>query len=131
MLLFVVDLETVKILGAALGSIKTITDIAGTISNAQLRQELNGKIADLQTAILTARQKMLEMQEQYEQLLQENKRLTAQLSDTVDAEPCPRCRRKGWHVESSRPAGEFADLGVSQRQYKCHFCGFTESKFSH
>ena len=75
-----VDLETVKLLGAALGSIKTITDIAETITNAQLRKELNGKIADLQTAILTARQKMLEMQEQYEQVLQENKHLKAQLA---------------------------------------------------
>ena len=98
-----VDLETVKLLGAALGSIKTITDIAGTITNAQLRHELNGKIAALQTAILTARQEMLEMQEQYEQVLQANKQLKAQLAEAVEAEPCPRCHRKGWNLESSQP----------------------------
>src|ERR1039457_6896939 len=98
-----VDFETVKTLGTAIASIKTITDIAGTITNAQLRQELNGKIADLQTAILTARQKMLEMQEQYEQVLQENKHLKAQLAEVVEAEPCPHCHRKGWNVESSQP----------------------------
>ena len=126
-----VDLETVKLLGAALGSIKTITDIAGTITNAQLRQELNGKIADLQTAILTARQKTLEMQEQYEQVLQENKHLKAQLAEVVEAEPCPHCHRKGWNVESSQPDPLFGDLGGSRRVYKCQFCGFTESKIVH
>jgi TolA-binding protein len=71
----VVDIETFKTLGTALTSIKTISDIAATITNAQLRQELNGKIADLQGAIITARQQMLEMQEKYEQVLEENKQL--------------------------------------------------------
>jgi uncharacterized protein with PIN domain len=122
-----VDLETVKLLGAALGSIKTITDIAGTITNTQLRQELNSKIADLQTAILTARQKMLEMQGQYEQVLQENKQLKAQLAETVEAEPCPRCRRKGWRVQSSEPDAMFGELGAVRRLYECDFCRFSES----
>lgn len=70
-----VDLETVKTFGTALGSIKTITDIAATIKNAQLRQEMNSKIAELQGTLLTARQQMLEMQEKYERVLLENKEL--------------------------------------------------------
>ena len=84
-----------------------------------------------QTAILTARQKMLEMQEQYEQLLQENKQLKAQLAEAGEEEPCPRCRRKGWHVESSEPDPVFGDLGGFRRVYKCEFCDFTESKIVH
>jgi hypothetical protein len=70
-----VDFETVKTLGTAIASIKTITDIAATVTNAQLRQELNGKIADLQSTLLAARQQMLAMQEKYEQVLLENKLL--------------------------------------------------------
>ena len=70
-----VDFGIVSAFGAALNSIKTITDIASTITNAKLKQELNGKIADLQGEILTARQQMLGMQEEYEHLLQENKEL--------------------------------------------------------
>jgi len=71
----VVDIESIKTLGAALTSIKTITDIAATITNARLRQDLNGKIADLRGVIITARQQVLEMQDKYERVLQENKRL--------------------------------------------------------
>jgi TolA-binding protein len=70
-----VDVDTLKTLGTALGGIKAITDIAATITNAKLRQEMNGKIADLQGTLLMARQQMLEMQEKYEQVLQENKKL--------------------------------------------------------
>jgi hypothetical protein len=58
-----------KTLGATLTSIKTITDIAATITNAQLRPELNGKIADLQNMILAARQQMLEIQGKYGRVL--------------------------------------------------------------
>lgn len=70
-----VDIEILKTLGTAITSIKAISDIAGTITNAQLRQELNGKIADLQGVIIAARQQTLEIQEKYERVLQENKEL--------------------------------------------------------
>jgi hypothetical protein len=124
----VVDPETVKLLGAALGSVKTIADIAGTITNVKLRQELNGQIADLQNAIFTARQKLLDMQEQYERLLHENKQLKAKLADTVEADPCPSCHRKGWHVVSSEADSMFGELGAFRRLYKCEFCAFSESQ---
>jgi hypothetical protein len=70
-----VDIDTLKTFGTALGSIKTITEIAASISNAKLRQEMNGKIAELQDTLLAARQQMLEMQEKYELVLKENKQL--------------------------------------------------------
>src|SRR5689334_11454273 len=69
------DTDTLKTFGTALGSIKTIADIAATISNAKLRQEMNGKIAELQGTLIAARQQMLEMQERYEVVLKENKQL--------------------------------------------------------
>jgi hypothetical protein len=74
------DFETIKTLGTALSSLKTIADIANTISNTQLRSELNGKIGDLQSAIFNARQQSLEMQDKYEAALREVKNLRAKLN---------------------------------------------------
>lgn len=68
-------LETVQTLGAALTGIKTLADIASTVKNAEVRQELNTKIADLQGTLIAARQEMLELQDKYEQVLRENKQL--------------------------------------------------------
>jgi len=73
------DFETIKTLGIALSSLKTIADIANTITNTQLRTELNGKIGDLLSAIFNARQQSLEMQEKYEAALKEVKELRATL----------------------------------------------------
>jgi len=71
----VVDIEILKSLGTAVTSIKAISDLAATITNVQLRQELNGKIADLQGVVIAVRQQMLEIQEKYERLLEERKEL--------------------------------------------------------
>ena len=60
-----------------LAGVKTISDIATTITNAGLRQELNSKIADLQGAIIATRQQIMEMQDRYEAVVAENKRLKA------------------------------------------------------
>jgi hypothetical protein len=48
----------------------------------------------------------------------------------VHAQPCPKCFNPSWRVESSAPDQTFGILGVSNRVYKCDFCGFTESKLS-
>ena len=43
-------------------------------------------------------------------------------------EPCPKCFKNGWHIESSAPDDTFGVLGVAKRLYRCHLCGFSESK---
>lgn len=68
-------LETVQTLGAALTGIKTLADIASTVKNTEVRQELNSKIADLQGTLISAREAMLELQDKYAQILRENKQL--------------------------------------------------------
>jgi hypothetical protein len=125
----VVDFETIKMLGGALASIKTITDIAATITDAQLRQELNGKIADLQSAVLTARQQMLEMQEKYEQVLRENKQLKETAApkekpqrmwgcykfDGEDGLFCTACYdTKGRRIQTTRINSNFRQCPVCQ-----------------
>jgi hypothetical protein len=70
-----VVLETIQTLGAALAGIKSLADIASTVKNTEVRQELNAKIAELQGTLISARQAMLELQDKYEQILRENKQL--------------------------------------------------------
>jgi len=62
-------------IGPAIAGIKSLTEIASMITDVKIRQELNGKIADLQGALISTRQQILDMQEQYEEILRENKLL--------------------------------------------------------
>ena len=51
----------------------------------------------------------------------------APFKDT-EGEPCPKCFKRGWYIESSAPDPTFGVLGVANRLYKCRFCGFRENK---
>jgi hypothetical protein len=65
----------IQTITAALSAMKSLADIAKGIQNAEVRQELNGKIADLQGTLISARQAMLDLQDKYELVLRENKLL--------------------------------------------------------
>jgi predicted nucleotide-binding protein len=45
-----------------------------------------------------------------------------------EGERCPKCLRNGWRIESNKLDPLFGALGVTQRLYRCHFCGFSEPK---
>lgn len=68
-------IETVQAIAAALTGIKTLADVASTVKDTKVRQELNGKIADLQGTLISTRQAILELQDKYEQVLRENRQL--------------------------------------------------------
>lgn len=108
-----VDIDTLKTLGTALTSIKAITDVAAPITNAKLRQEMNGKIAELQGTLLTARQQMLEMQEKYVQVLQENKKLR-----DVAATPKAKPRTKWGCYKFDGEDGLFCTASLRGRAYR-------------
>ena len=48
--------------------------------------------------------------------------------ESTEGEPCPKCHKRGFQLESSREDPTFGVLGVIRRLYKCSFCGFTEEK---
>lgn len=77
------DLDSIKALGSALSGLGTgigaLVGVADKINNAQLRQEMNGKIADLQSVVINARTQSMEVQEKYEAALKEVRALKAKL----------------------------------------------------
>jgi hypothetical protein len=74
------------------------------VASTKRRQELNGKIADLQTAILTARQKMLEMQDEYEKVLQESKQLKEM---AIEREKLRKHQNVYWKIGNASLDGPF------------------------
>jgi hypothetical protein len=73
------DANALTVLGSVLGGLNSIASLAEKINNVQLRQEMNGKIADLQSTVIKARTESIEILDRYETALKENKRLREQL----------------------------------------------------
>jgi len=117
-------------IGAALGSAKAILELLRNANDAQLAMKISSEVANVQGRLIDVQQQALTLQNENQDLRDEIRRLKAKLAETVDAEPCPSCRRKGWHVESTQPDPVFGDLGSSRRLYRCSFCGFSESKLA-
>jgi predicted nucleotide-binding protein len=99
-------------------------------NDAQLAMKMSSEVANVPGRLTDVRQQALALQNENQGLRDEIRELNARLAEAVEAEPCPRCHRKGWHVESSEPDLVFGDLGSSRRTYKCHLCGFSESKLT-
>jgi regulator of replication initiation timing len=117
-------------LGAALSSAKTILDLMKNAKDAQLAIKISSEIANLQGRLIDVQQQVFGLQEENQKLREEARELKAKLADVAEMEACPKCRKKAWHVESSRPDPDLGDLGVSLRIYKCDSCGFSENRAS-
>lgn len=117
-------------ISAAFTSVRAILDLLKNANDAQLAMKISSEVANLQGRLIDVQQRALSLQNENQDLRDQIGRLNVKLAETVEADPCPSCRKKGWHVESTAPADEFAILGVSRRFYKCSFCGFTEPKFA-
>jgi len=88
-----------------------------------------GATIEAQERIMELRQAALELQEENIRLRNEVAGLNSRVKELeqVDGEPCPRCRKRTWIVESSQPDPIFGRLGGSQRKYRCTDCGFSET----
>ena len=87
-------------------------------------------------ATLEAQEKIMELREAALELQEENIGLKNQILElqekvrkleSFEGEPCPKCRKPAWVVESSAPDLQFGSLGGIRRNYKCTECGFSES----
>ncbi|WP_114277903.1 hypothetical protein [Thioalbus denitrificans] len=88
-------------------------------------------------ATIEAQEKIMELREAALELQEENINLKNQVIElqgkvrkleSFEGEPCPKCRKPAWVVESSKPDPQFGDLGGIRREYRCTECGFTESQ---
>lgn len=103
----------------ALPSYKDIVDLlkkGATIEAQEKIMELRESALELQEENINLKHQVLELQGKVRKL------------EALEGEPCPKCRKPAWAVESSMPDSEFGDLGGIRRVYKCSECGFTESQ---
>ena len=102
----------------ALPNYKDIIDLVKTGATIEAQE----KIMELRQSALAIQEKNVELQNRVLELEARVKEL-----ESAEGEPCPRCRKKSWVVETSAPDRTFGDLGGVRRTYKCAECGLTES----
>lgn len=114
--------EIIASITSAIAIVKNLSKLSDKLKNA----ELNGLIADLSLEMSELKMRMSELVDENTQL-----KAAARALDSPVHDPCPRCGKRTWKVESSRPDRDFGDMGGMIRTYKCAECAFTEDKFSH
>lgn len=107
---------------AALGTLKGLTELVSSVSNAKIKTELNNKIIELQGSMIRVQQEMLEMQDKYEAVLRENKHLKEATVPRPKGKPkwgcyelegeeglfCPTCYdTKGQKIQTTRLNSRF------------------------
>jgi len=63
-------------------------------------------------------------------LMEENLELQQRIKElqSTEGDLCPRCRKRGWQIESSERDEVYGIVGGIRRTYKCSFCGFSEEE---
>jgi len=106
--------------------------VTSAITTAKKLKELADKVRDSEFKSLLAdlSLELAEVKTQLAGVMNENTQLKTKVRELESAEgdPCPKCRKRGWHVESSEPDRQFGPLGGIRRTYKCSLCGFSESQ---
>ena len=109
-----------------------IASISSAISLATRLKAINENIKDAEFSNLLAdlQLELAETKAKVAGLIEENTQLTQRIRELehVEGELCPRCHKRGWHLESSRPDPTLGRVGVTRRRYKCSLCGLTEEK---
>ncbi|HEY4369018.1 MAG TPA: hypothetical protein VGN07_17420 [Steroidobacteraceae bacterium] len=111
--------DLVGSLSTAISLARRLKDISENIKGAEFKNLL----ADLSLELADVKLRLADV-------LEENVRLKSEVSAlrNVDGEPCPKCRKRGWQLESSKPDPIFGDLGGLRKLFKCSLCGFTEER---
>ena len=111
--------DVMQSLGHAIDIAKRLRVMNEKVKNADfanLIADLNLEFADVKLKLAGVMEENLRLKERIRAL------------ETVEGESCPKCRKRTYELESSRPDPTFGDLGGIQRTYKCSDCGFSEKK---
>ena len=111
--------DIVTTISTAISLASRLKEISQNIKDAEFKNLL----ADLSLELADAKMKIAS-------LIDENTDLKTKLSalENAEGELCPRCHKRGWHLEESKPDKIFGNLGGMRRLYKCSFCGFSEEQ---
>jgi rubrerythrin len=104
--------------------------LSSAISIVRRMREVNEKTKNVEFASLIAdlNYEFAELKLKFAGVMEENLKLKERIRvlESVEGDPCPRCRKRTYQLESSKPDSLFGDLGGTRRTYKCVECGFTE-----
>src|SRR5437588_1774934 len=110
-------MEVISSVTNAIALVSRLKKISENVRDAEFKNVL----ADLSLELAETKMKMAS-------LIGENADLENKIRELESAEgdPCPKCRKRGWHVDKSEPDPEFGNMGGIRRTYLCSLCGFTE-----
>lgn len=112
-------MEVISSVTNAISLVSRLKKISENIRDAEFKNLL----ADLSLELAETKMKMAS-------LIGENAELHTKIREleSVEGDPCPKCRKRGWHVEKSEPDEIFGEIGGIRRTYLCSLCGFTEQE---
>jgi hypothetical protein len=111
--------DVMQSLAHAIDIAKRLREMNEKVKNADfanLIADLNLEFADVKLKLAGVMERNLKLKERIRTL------------EAIDADPCPKCRKRIYELESSRPDPTFGDMGAIRRTYKCSGCGFSEQK---
>ena len=106
--------------------VEVLSAVTAAINIAKKLLEVSERTRDADSKLLVAEltMKLADIKMQLAEMMEENTRLKAKIN--AEGEPCPKCRKLGWHVESSAPDSLMAQVGGIRRTYECSYCDFSE-----
>lgn len=109
-----------------------ITSVSAAITLARRLKEISDNIqeAEFKNLLADLSLELADVKLKLAEVLDENAELKNRLRALDDAEgdQCPKCRKRGWRLDSSKPDPVFGDLGGMRKLFKCSVCGFSEEK---
>lgn len=107
-----------------------ISSVSTAISLATRLRDINENIksAEFKNLLADLSLQLADVKLKLADVLEENIRLKREVAalKSADGDPCPKCRKRGWQLESSKPDGVFGDLGALRKTFKCSLCGYSE-----
>jgi len=107
--------EIISSISNAISLVSKLKKVSENIRDAEFKNLL----ADLSLELAEAKMKMASLIGENADLQEKTRRL-----ESVEGEPCPKCRKRGWHIEKSDPDEIFGELRGIRRTYQCSLCGF-------
>jgi hypothetical protein len=111
--------DVMQSLSHAIEIVKRLRTVNENVKNA----EFANLIADLNMEFADAKLKLAGVMEENLKL-----RERIRVLEAAEGDPCPRCRKRTYELESSCPDPTFGDVGAIRRTYTCSACGFSEQK---